>query len=97
MRASFVPFRFPNPLCLPMRLAAVRALARARECIVTGLRMMRPSLTSLRTVWRELAFEISLISFGSNQILRLPQPTTAAARRFWVRRLTLSRTSLVYK
>ncbi|KAL2824645.1 hypothetical protein BDW59DRAFT_84298 [Aspergillus cavernicola] len=60
-----------------------------RECMVTGLRMMRPSLTSLRTVWRELALEISLISLGSSQILRLPQPTTEAARRFWVRRLTL--------
>ena len=40
-------------------------------------------------VWRELAFEISLTSLGSSQILRFPQPATEAARRFWVRRLTL--------
>ena len=87
--ASLVPFLFPNPLCLPIRRAAVNSLARARECMVTCLRMMRPSDTSLRIVWRELAFEISFISLGSSQILRLPQPTTEAARRFWVRRLTL--------
>lgn len=62
-----------------------------RECIVTGLRIISPSLTSLRTVCRELALEISVLSLGSSQILRLPQPTTEAARRFWVRRLTLSR------
>ncbi|KAI1181958.1 hypothetical protein F5B17DRAFT_226398 [Nemania serpens] len=63
--------------------------ARDRECMVTGLRMMRPSLTSLRMVWRELALEISLTSLGSSQILRLPHPMTEAARRFCVRRLTL--------
>ena len=40
-------------------------------------------------VWRELAFEISLTSLGSSQILRLPQPTTDAARRFCVLRFTL--------
>ena len=80
--ASAVPFLFPNPRCLPILRAAVNSLARARECIVTCLRMMRPSETSLRTVWRELAFEISFTSLGSSQILRLPQPTTEAARRF---------------
>jgi len=57
--------------------------------MVTGLRMMRPSEMSLRTVWRELALEISLTSLGSSQILRLPQSATEAARRFWVRRFTL--------
>ena len=87
--ASLVPFLFPNPLCLPIRRAAVNSLARARECMVTCLRIMRPSDTSFRIVWRELALEISFISLGSSQILRLPQPTTEAARRFWVRRLTL--------
>ena len=80
--ASEVPFLFPKPLCLPILLAAVNSLARARECIVTCLRM----------VWRELAFEISLVSLGSSHILRFPQPTTEAARRFWVRRLTLEET-----
>ena len=59
--------------------------------MVTGLRMMRPSEMSLRTVARLLALEISLTSLGSSQILRLPQPATALARRFWVRRLTLQR------
>lgn len=87
--ASAVPFLFPNPRCLPILLAAVNSLARARECIVTCLRIMRPSETSLRIVWRELALEISEVSLGSSQILRLPQPTTEAARRFCVRRLTL--------
>jgi hypothetical protein len=89
IRASAVPFLLPKPRCRPIRRAAVRARARARECMVTGLRMMRPSWTSLRMVWRELALAISLVSLGSSQILRLPQPTTEAARRFCVRRLTL--------
>ena len=94
--ASAVPFRLPKPRCRPMRLAAVSSLARDRECIVAGLRIMRPSAISLRTVLRELAFEISLTSFGSSQILRFPQSATDAARRFWVRRLTLqSRQQLV--
>ena len=62
---------------------------------MTCLRMMRPSETSLRIVWRELALEISLTSLGSSQILRLPQPTTEAASRFWVRRLTLYDSSRV--
>lgn len=57
--------------------------------MVTGFRMMRPSATSLRIDWRELALEISLTSLGSSQILRSPQPRTSAARRFWVTKLTL--------
>jgi len=89
--ASAVPFRLPKPRCLPILLASFKARARARECIATGLRMMRPSLTNLRIVCRELALEISFTSFGSSQILRSPQPTTAAASRFWVVRLTLER------
>jgi hypothetical protein len=51
--------------------------------------MIKPSATSLRTVWRELAFEISDTSLGSSQIFRWPQPKTAEANRFWVVRLTL--------
>ena len=38
---------------------------------------------------RELALEISFISLGSSQTFLLPQSMTDAARRFWVRRLTL--------
>ena len=91
IRASAVPFLLPKPRCLPILRAAVSSRARDRECIVTGLRMMRPSATSFRIVWRELALEISLVSLGSSQILRFPQPTTEAARRFWVVRLTLWR------
>jgi hypothetical protein len=91
IRASAVPFLLPKPRCLPMRRAAVSSRARARECMVTGFLMMRPSEMSLRTVARELALEISPTSLGSSQILRLPQPATALARRFWVRRLTLQR------
>jgi hypothetical protein len=47
---------------------------------------------------RELALEISLTSLGSNQIFLLPQLSTEAAKRFWVRKLTLSkmRVSLLY-
>ena len=87
--ASAVPFLFPKPRCLPIRRAAVSSRARARECIVTCFRIIRPSDTSLRIVWRELALEISLTSLGSSQILRFPHPITDAASRFWVRRLTL--------
>jgi hypothetical protein len=50
IRASAVPFLLPKPRCRPSRRAAFRSRARARECIVTGLRMMRPSWTSLRMV-----------------------------------------------
>lgn len=62
---------------------------------MTCLRMIRPSETSFRIVWRELALEISFTSLGSSQILRLPHPTTEAASRFWVRRLTLDGTNYV--
>ena len=82
IRASAVPFLLPKPRCLPILRAAVSSRARDRECMVTGLRMMRPSATSFRIVWRELAFEISLTSLGSSQIFRFPHPTTEAARRF---------------
>jgi transcription initiation factor TFIID subunit TAF12 len=37
--------------------------------------------------------EISLISVGSSQILRLPQPRTSAARRFWSLRETCRNSS----
>lgn len=80
--ASFVPFLLPYPLCRPIRRAADSSRARARECMVTGFLMIRPSAIILRIDWRELAFEISDTSFGSNHILRLPQPATEAARRF---------------
>ena len=80
--ASFVPFLLPKPRCRPILLAAFSSLARALECMATGLRMISPSLTNFRIVCREFALEISLTSLGSSQILRLPQPTTDAARRF---------------
>lgn len=87
--ASDVPFLLPKPLCLPSLRAKFNALALDRECMATGFRMMRPSLTNFRMVCRELAFWISLLSEGSSQIFRSPQPMTEAARRFCVRRLTL--------
>jgi hypothetical protein len=87
--ASAVPFLLPKPVCLPSLRAFCRSLALLLECIVTGFRMIKPSATSFRMVWRELALEISETSFGSSQIFRFPQPTTLAARRFWVVRLTL--------
>ena len=45
--------------------------------------MIRPSLWRREILRRELAKAISLISLGSNQILRLPHFNTDAARRFW--------------
>jgi hypothetical protein len=48
--ALAVPFLLPKPLCLPSLLAAFNSRALVRECMVTGLRMMRPSETSLRMV-----------------------------------------------
>lgn len=38
-------------MCLPLRRASVFLRQRAREWTVTGLRMMRPSFTSLRICW----------------------------------------------
>lgn len=40
-------------MCLPLRRASVFLRQRAREWTVTGLRMMRPSFTSLRICWPE--------------------------------------------
>merc|ERR1712018_723623 len=82
IRALAVPFLFPVPVRRPLRRAMVFLRTRARECTATGLRMMRPSFTSLRMFWRELALAISLVSLGSSQILFLPHFRTAAANRF---------------
>lgn len=77
-----------SPVCLPLRLASLRRDTRARECTTVGFLIIRPSLCSLATFLRELAREISLISLGSNQILRSPHLSTEAARRFCKRRET---------
>merc|ERR1719188_1311530 len=66
----------------PLRLASRFLRTRERECILTALRMMSPSLMSFLTLKRELAMEISLASLGSSQILPLPHFFTEAARRF---------------
>merc|ERR1719201_1622194 len=50
---------------------------------------MRPSFSRRAMLRREFAKEISLISLGSNQILRLPHLSTDAARRFWSLRDTM--------
>ena len=65
---------------------------REREWMTSGLRIIRPSLMSLRTFWRELALAMVVASLGSSQILRLPHLSTLAARRFCTRRDTLKRT-----
>ena len=44
---------------------------------------------TLRMFCRELAMEISVVSLGSSQTLRLPVLSTLAARRFWMRRFTI--------
>merc|ERR1719359_41303 len=82
MRASRVPRRLPVPVCRPLRLASRFLRTRARECIFTGLRLMRPSLINLRMLKRELAIEISLASLGSSQMRLTPHFFTEAARRF---------------
>eukprot|EP00444_Apocalathium_aciculiferum_P022927 CAMPEP_0183424064 /NCGR_PEP_ID=MMETSP0370-20130417/30030_1 /TAXON_ID=268820 /ORGANISM="Peridinium aciculiferum, Strain PAER-2" /LENGTH=56 /DNA_ID=CAMNT_0025608291 /DNA_START=112 /DNA_END=279 /DNA_ORIENTATION=+ len=46
--ASLVPRRLPMPVWRPLRLASRFLRTRERECILTALRMMRPSLMSLR-------------------------------------------------
>ena len=149
-RALAVPLRLPKPEWRPLRLCSAFFLVRALEWTATGLRMIKPSLTNLRTFcpifnlkknwvihvfkawssissmicsfqifkWHfswsyldgqqknvtpislepcpswfanqmkkvkkllELALEISLVSFGSNQILFLPHLSTTEARRF---------------
>ena len=71
-----------SPVCLPLRLASLRRVTRAREWTTVGFLIIRPSLCNLATFLREFAREISLISLGSNQILRSPHLRTEAARRF---------------
>jgi len=43
---------------------------------------MKPSLINLRMFWRELAIEISFISFGSSHTFLAPHLRTLAANRF---------------
>ena len=82
------------PVWRPLALAALRSRTRLLECTTVGFFMIRPSFSNRAMLRRELANEISLISLGSNQILRLPHLSTDAARRFW----SLSDTVLyVYK
>lgn len=90
IRASAVPFLLPVPVCRPFLLAAWFSRTRNRECMTVGFLTMRPSAKSLRMFWRELALEISVVSLGSSQILRLPQPRTLAARAFWERRFGIA-------
>uniref|UniRef100_A0A0E9XLF9 Uncharacterized protein n=2 Tax=Anguilla anguilla TaxID=7936 RepID=A0A0E9XLF9_ANGAN len=66
----------------PLRRASVFLRQRARECTVTGFLMIRPSFTSLRICWRELALAISLVSLGSSHTFFLPQRRTLDASRF---------------
>ena len=54
-----------------------------------GFFMISPSFSKRAMLRRELAKEISLISLGSNQILRFPHFKTEAARRFWSLRETV--------
>ena len=75
-------------MCRPFLLASFLKLTRARECTTAGFLMMRPSRCRRAMLRRELAKAISLVSLGSNQILRFPHLRTEAARRFWSLRLT---------
>merc|ERR1711924_343585 len=89
MRASLQPMRFPVPVWRPLRLAAKCLRTLYREWIFVGFLITRPSLASLRILRREFAMEISLTSFGSNQIFLFPHFNTDAARRFWSLRDTI--------
>lgn len=75
------------PECLPFLLAAIALRTRDLEWMTVGLRIIRPSLTNFLTFCRELAFPISVVSFGSSQILRFPHLRTEAANRFCSRRV----------
>merc|ERR1711924_449489 len=79
MRASLQPMRFPVPVWRPLRLAAKCLRTLYREWIFVGFLITRPSLASLRILRREFAMEISLTSFGSNQIFLFPHFNTDAA------------------
>lgn len=70
-----------SPVWRPFLLASFRSLTRCLEWTTAGFFMMRPSFSKQAIFRRELANEISLISLGSNQILRLPHLRTDAARR----------------
>lgn len=91
LRAFLVPLRLPVSVWRPFSRANLRLTALKWLCTATGLRMIRPSLMKMRTRWRVLQLDISLISFGSSQILRLPQPKSDAARRFGKRKLLISK------
>lgn len=69
------------------RRASANSRARKRECTLTGLRMIKPSLTKRRMFCRELALLISLTSLGSSQTFFLPHLRTLEAKFFWRRRL----------
>ena len=78
-----------SPVWRPFLLASNRAFTRLLECTTAGFFMIRPSFSKRAMLRRELAKEISLISLGSNQILRFPHLRTEAARRFWSLRDTV--------
>lgn len=76
------------PVWRPFLLASFRKVTRAREWTTFGFLMIKPSRWRRAMLRRELARAISLISLGSNQILRFPHFNTEEARRFWSLRET---------
>ena len=76
------------PVWRPLRLASFLKVTRAREWTTAGFLIIKPSRWRREMLRRELARAISLISLGSNQILRFPHFNTEAARRFWSLRET---------
>ena len=71
------------PVCLPFLLASFLKVTLALEWTTTGFLIMSPSRLRRAMLRRELASEISLISFGSSQTFPFPQSRTDAAKRFW--------------
>lgn len=59
--ASFVPFRFPYPECLPFVSAFCASRHRERERIFFGFLTMKPFFTSFLMAILELAMEISIV------------------------------------
>lgn len=84
------------PVWRPLRLASFLKVTRAREWTTVGFLIIKPSRWRRAMLRRELARAISLISLGSNQILRLPHFKTSAARRFWSFKETIAKEEMFY-
>lgn len=79
----------PPPTPTPFNPPIHRPQAKHTARVTRSSRQARGPTPTLRMFWRELAMEISAVSLGSSQTLRLPVLSTDAARRFCSRRFTI--------